>query len=131
MPQMTVAKADKDDLQTTLDFLQASELALEGAKFSMSSPEENWEELDEDDDDKKLILRIKKQLIHYEGIPERDLDNRILMYEYLKRKFASASCNWRRVYYAADLLIENFCDPTLDHLSSLPGIELFHVAPEQ
>lgn len=128
---LTVAKADKNDKQTTLDFLQAAELALDIERYSMSSPEDKWQRnLDEDDPDRKMIEGIIKRVAHDDRINLRDVDMRIIMYEFLQRKFAHASCNWRRVVWAADLLIEQACDPTEDYLAFYPGMECFHVAPE-
>jgi hypothetical protein len=126
---MTMAKADRNDLQTTLDFFNACELALESGKWSLRCPEDKWEDLDEDDEDRILIKKIKKSLVEEQGTEY--IDSRILMYEFLKEKFAAASCNWRRVVWGADILIENVCDPMEDHLAFFPGFELFHVAPEQ
>lgn len=122
-----MAKADHDDLQTTEDFLNACELALESSRFSMLNAADNWEDLDEEDDERKLIEKIKENLELEEGT----VDNRILMYEYLQAKFKKASCNWRRVVWGADILIDNVCDPMEDHLAFFPGFELFHVSPEQ
>ena len=129
---LTVAKADKDDRQTTLDFLEAAELALDNERFSfLRSPQDKWEKnLDDDDPDKIIILAIRKSIAEEEGIKEKNVDNRILMYEFLQLKFSQASCNWRRVLWAADLLIEQACDPTEDYLAFYPGMECFHVAPE-
>ena len=124
---MKVAKASNEDLKSTELFLMAAELALDGEKFSFNSPEDKWEDLDEDDEDFILIQKIKKEQYDEDGFS----DNRIIMYEFLRRKFAAASCDWRRVYWAADLLIDNFCDPTDNCLAPYPGIELFHVANEQ
>jgi hypothetical protein len=38
---------------------------------------------------------------------------------------------WRRVVWAADLLIEQCCDSTEDHLAISPYFQELHVAPEQ
>jgi hypothetical protein len=131
MPKMKVAKADNEDLETTSEFLNACELVLESGRFSLSSAEDNWEDMDDEDEDKELIIRIRRGVAEEEGISEGDVDNRILMYEFLKKKFKKASCNWRRVYYAAEILIENVCDPTESHLAFHPSFETFHVMPEQ
>lgn len=128
---MRLAKADKEDLETTLNFFQACETGLEKGKFSLCSAEDQWEDLDDDDPDKIRILKIRKDLAVELGQNEKYIDNRIVMYEFLQEKFMSCCCNWRRVIWAADALIHAFCDPTLDYLASAPGIEQFHVAPEQ
>lgn len=36
-----------------------------------------------------------------------------------------------RVIFGYQILLDNACDPTEDHLAFYPGFELFHVAPEQ
>lgn len=123
---MKMAKADKEDIQSTNDFFNHCELALETSKFSLACPEDNWTDLDDEDEDKIQILKIKKRLEEEEG----SVDNRVLMYEFLVEKFKTVSCNWRRVVWGADSLIETVCDPQLDHLAFYPGYELFHVAPE-
>lgn len=38
---------------------------------------------------------------------------------------------WRRVLMAADVLIDNVCDPTEDVLGYHPSFHQLHVAPEQ
>lgn len=38
---------------------------------------------------------------------------------------------WRRVIMAAEVLIDNCCDPTEETLQFSPYLEEFHVAPEQ
>lgn len=124
---MRVAKADKEDFDAVLGFMNAAEMSLERAKFSFLSPEDNWEDLDDEDEDKQLILKIRKELQEDES---DEIDNRVLMYEFLVRKFRSASSAWRRVYWAADILIDNVCDPTEDCLAYHPGIEIQHVSPE-
>lgn len=126
---MRVAKASDQDLDSTLSFLQAAEAVLEKEKFSFGISQENWENWNDDDDDKILILEIKKQIEEFEGYS--DIDNRILMYEFLKRKFTACSTGFMRVYFAASLLIPEVTDPTESHLAFHPGFELFHVAPEQ
>ncbi len=128
---MKIAKADRDDFDRTLNFLNACELALDKDKYSLTSPEDNWLDLDDSDPDKKMILGIRNRLAEEEGVKEKYVDTRIVMYEYLQRKFRAASCCWRRVYWAADVLISNCCDPTEDCLEFYPGIEIFNVANEQ
>lgn len=126
---MKIAKASEQDLDSTLAFLQAAQAVLEKEKFSFVDSANNWENWDEDDDDKILILKIKKELQEEER--HSDIDNRILMYEFLNRKFKSCSSRFMRVYLAASCLIPEVTDPTEDHLAFYPGFELFHVANEQ
>jgi len=126
---MKVAKASEQDLDSTSAFLNAAEAVLEREKFSFNEPEENYAQWNHDDEDKKLILKIKENLEFNENAC--NIDNRILMYEFLKIKFKQCSTGWRRVHIAAELLIPEVTDPTESHLAFYPGFELFHVAPEQ
>lgn len=51
----------------------------------------------------------------------------------LKREHTSHSIpnGWRRVVWAADILIDTCCDPTEDTLQWSPYLNEQHVAPEQ
>jgi hypothetical protein len=118
-------------LESTKAFFNASELALEREKFSLKSAEDNWLDLDDDDDDKITILKIRAFIHANEEIDEEDIDSRILLYEFLKAKFRSTSSSWNRVQLAADILIDNCCDPTKDYLDFARGTQFLHVAPEQ
>lgn len=128
---MKVAKPDKQDFKGILDFMNAAEMALERQKFGITSSEDNWEEyLDEDDKDYKLIITMRKRIADEEGCDPENVDNRILMFEYLQRKFAASSSGWRRVYWAADILLDT-CTDTYDHcLAWRPDAVLLHVANE-
>lgn len=128
--QLRQAKPDEDDYNTTLDFFHACETALERPRFSIGSAYDQWQELDEDDPDRKLIIAIRKRVAEEESMSEKDVDMRIVMYEFLQRKFMRASASWRRVYFGGQIMIENACDPTKDYLDWYPGLELFHVAAE-
>jgi hypothetical protein len=127
---MKMAKADKEDFKALRDFLNACDNVLEREKWSLRSPEENWKGWDEDDEDRKLIERIRYNESRESGRDEEDIDPRILMYEFLQYKFKNAY-GWQRVYWAADILIDNVCDPTEDCLAFYPGFNLNHVEAEQ
>lgn len=60
-----------------------------------------------------------------------DIDNRLVFYTILRRRFAAASSAWRRVHAMAVVWEENAQNPTDDVLSWLPGLEYQHVANEQ
>lgn len=128
---MRMAKASKKDIEKTTHLLQACELFWDNReRFSMRAQEREWMELDDDDPEKILILQLRKRIAADEDIEPEKLDHRILIYEYLRLKYIAADNRWMRVVMAADILIDNFCDPTEAHLECYPGIELFHVAPE-
>lgn len=131
MAYMTIARADKQDFDTTNAFMQAAESVLEKQKFSFLSPSESWEDWDDYDEDKKLIIKIRSRIAKEENCEEEEVDNRILCYEFLKDKFRHASCNWRRVHWAADAWERYAQDPQKDILHFAPQFEQYHVAPEQ
>jgi hypothetical protein len=129
--QMRLAKASDKDFLRTRVFLHACENTMERQKFSLCSAEDYWMTWDDDDEDKQRMLKIRKRLAREFHFDEEDVDNRIIIYEFLKEVFQPASNAWHRVTMAADTLIENVCDPTVDYIEFYPGFECFHVAPEQ
>jgi hypothetical protein len=131
MGQMKVAKADDEDFKRTRAFLQACESIWDNRnQYSLRCKESTWKERD-DDEDKLLIIKLQKELASEEGCEPEEVDDRILMYEFIKHKYEQADCYWSRVIIAADVLIDNVCDPTEGHLAFYPGFECFHVANEQ
>lgn len=132
MPGIRVAKASEKDIELTRDFLQMCEAFWDNRNvFSLHELESDWENWDDDDQDKKLLLKIRQDLCDEEGIKVKQLDNRLVVYEFLKRKYKKADNRWGRVVMAAEVLIDNVCDPTEGHLAFFPAFEMFHVAPEQ
>ena len=126
-----MAKADDQDFKTTLAFLQACEQMWSKRHFEWNEPDEEWESWDDDDEDKQRFLKIRKRIAEEERISESDVDYRIIVYEFIRSKYKSCDCNWARVYWAAQILIPDVCDPQKDYLDYSPYLEEFHVAPEQ
>ena len=132
MPGLRVAKATEKDIEITRSFLQACENFWDNRPiYSFKELESDWETWDEDDADKVELLRIRKEFAIEEDVSESDVDNRLVVYEYIKRKYKAADNRWGRVVMAAEVLIDNCCDPTESHLAFFPAFEMFHVAPEQ
>lgn len=132
MAGLRVAKASEKDIELTRDFLRMCEAFWDNRNvFSLRDLESDWENWDDDDEDKKLLLKIRQDLCDEEGKNLRDLDRRLVVYEFLKHKYKKADNRWGRVVMAADVLIDNVCDPTEGHLAFFPAFEMFHVAPEQ
>jgi hypothetical protein len=126
---MRMAKASPDDLDALRKFLNMVELTMERQKFSFESPVDTWLTLDDDDEDRIRMMRIRKDLAEDMGRDEDDVDNRIVIYEYLQELFRPAS-GWNRVVMGMDILVETVCDPQKNYLDFAPGYEYFHVAPE-
>jgi len=128
---MLIAKATDDDFERVSDFLHACENGLIREKWSLDAPEDQWQSWDDDDPDKIRILQIRKRVAQVEGIEPREVDHRIVMYEWLQEKFGRCANRWHRVTMAGVVLIENVSDPTSRYLEFYPGFECYHVAPEQ
>lgn len=125
---MRVAKPTKAMLDAANDFKNACEAFFEREKYSFKDPQDRWEGWDDDDDDKQDVIKIKKNLAEEIGCREKDVDNRIVAYEYLRSKYTN---RLGHVIMTAGVLLDNCCDPTKDYLDFAPGHMELHVAPEQ
>lgn len=132
MPGLRMAKADQDDFDTTNKFLQACEMFWDNRdRYSFKDMEADWMRWDDEDEDKIELLKIRKDIAEEERLSEVDVDNRLILFEFLKRRYHKADTNWRRAIFCGQILIDNFCDPQETHLACSPYLEEFHVAPEQ
>lgn len=120
---LTVAKATKDEFDRVWSFVHPMEALFDGRGFF--SNEEDWRDWPDDDEDKKVLLKIEKELIAggdegWSGHP----DNRLILYEFMKRKFLEANYSGSigRILFDCQTLIENVCDPKLDYLEYKPSI---------
>lgn len=122
---MKVAKASEEDLKRTHSFLQAMESMFDSRnRYSIRDEELEWKDWDEDDDDKKMILSIQKEVIKEYGYNEdSEITNKLTLLEFIKRKYKTCDLHWNRVYWAANVLIDNACDPNEDCLAWHPFIE--------
>lgn len=126
---MRMAKASSVDIDALVKFMNTVELTMESQKFALFATEKQWLDLDDEDEDKVRMLQIRKELADELGYSEEDVDNRMVIYEYLRELFRPAS-GWRRVAWGMDILVGCACDPQKDYLDWAPGIEQFHVANE-
>lgn len=129
---MRMAKADNEDFETTNRFLQTCEMFWDNReRYSFIDKEGEWVDWDDEDEDKQYFLKVRKELAEEEDCDPEHVDNRLLVYEVIKRRYKQCDCNWRRVVFGAQILIEDVCDPQESHLAYSPYLEQFHVAPEQ
>lgn len=132
MPGMRMAKATSEDFDVTLNFLQACQQMWDRRPFQWSDPAEDWEGVfDDEDEDKKELVRIRKRIADEERISESDVDFRIIIYEWIRGKYDECDSSWGRVYWAGQILIPVVCDPQKSYLDYSPYLTDFHVAPEQ
>lgn len=119
----TVAKATKEEFDRVWGFVHPMEALFDGRGFFSS--EEDWRDWDDDDEDKKLLLKIEKELIAG-GDDDYDehVDNRLILYEFMKHKFLEANYSGSigRILFDCSTLIDNCCDPDLDYLEFKPSI---------
>lgn len=116
---MRMAKAHPEEFDKTMDFVNVMDSLLDDRWFF--SQEESWRDWDDDDEDKKLLLKIEQELKDYEG----EDDYRIILYEFIKRKWreANRSGSFGRIIMDAETLIQNCCDPDLDYLDFKPEMK--------
>lgn len=117
---MTIAKASKDDFEKVYNLLSPME-ELFNSKWCN---EEEWTEWDDGDEDKQELLAIRKEIAEDEYCEEDEVDNRLILYEFIKRRMRLCGCsNWQRVVVAAECLIDTFCDPQESCLAWRPDLE--------
>ncbi|MBQ3414841.1 MAG: hypothetical protein IJH39_05745 [Clostridia bacterium] len=120
---MKVAKADKEEFDKVYDFINVMDSLFDGRFWSH---EEEWKEWDDDNPNKKLLLKIEEEIRESDGETIWDcVDNRLILYEFMKRKWMEA--NWcgsfQRIVTNAEVLIDNACDTNLDYLEWKPEIK--------
>lgn len=125
MAGLKMAKADPEEFDKVMDFVNIMDDFFDNKFFST---EEDWREWDDDNEDKKILLEIEKELIEDgEGTSVWDdhPDNRLILYEFIKRKWRSVnySGSFQRIVMDAQVMIENACDPDLDYLEYKPEIQ--------
>ena len=119
-----VAKATQEEFDRVWGFVHPMEALFDGRGFF--SNEEDWRDWDDDDEDKKLLLKIEKELLAAgEGyMLDGQVDNRLILYEFMKVKFLKANYSGSigRILFDCSTLIDNCCDPDLDYLEFKPSI---------
>lgn len=119
---MRIAKATPEDFQAVRDLLQPMG-ELFDTRYGFLC-DEDWKYWDEDGVDKQELLEIRAELARSEHEDEEHVDNRLILYEFIKRRFKRANRgSWQRVVIAADALIGAFCDPHEDCLALRPELE--------
>ena len=118
--RISIAKATEKDFAAVNNLLSPMEELFN----SHWSNEDDWTDWDDDDEDKQELLSIRKEVARYERCDEDEVDNRLVIYEFIKRRMQACACSeWRRVVIAAECLIDTFCDPNDDSLSWRPDLD--------
>lgn len=123
MSGLKMAKADKEEFEITMGFVRVMEALFECRSFF--SNEEDWRDWPDDDEDKKKLLEIEKEVIDEDGTcRDGKPDNRLVLYEFIKRKWRAANFHgsFGRIIMDAKVMIDNACDPDLDYLEFKPEI---------
>lgn len=124
MSGLKMAKADPEEFERVMSFVRVMEALFESRSFF--SNEEDWRDWPDDDEDKKTLLAIEEEVKESDGTDwNGNADNRIILYEFIKRKWRQAnfSGSFNRIIMDAHVLIENACDPDLDYLEFKPEIK--------
>lgn len=114
--KLTVCKAKPEEFKRVRGFVNAMENLLDTRSFF--DAEEDWKDWPKGDPDRKLMDKIVKEL------DDEASDNRLVVYEFMKRKFREANYGGSigRILFNCETLIQNCCDPKLDHLEFKPSI---------
>ena len=120
---LTVAKAKKSEFKLVWGFVNAMEALFDGRGGFCS--EEDWRSWPDDDREKKILLKIEKELIEageatWNGHPDNDL----VLFKFIKQiwKEANYCGSFGRILFDCETLIDNCCDPKLDYLEFKPSI---------
>ena len=120
---LTVAKAKKSEFKQVWRFVHAMEALFDGR--GGFSTEEDWRDWPDDDRDKKILLKIDKELIDAgEAMWNGHADNDLILFRFIKRiwKETNYCGSFGRILFNCETLIDNCCDPKLDHLEFKPSI---------
>lgn len=123
MTALKMAKAEKEEFELTMGFVRVMEALFDDRPFFCR--EEDWRDWPDEDEDKKKLLEIEKEVIDEDGTCwDGKPDNRLVLYEFIKRKWRAANFygSFGRIIMDAEILIDNVCDPELDYLEFKPEI---------
>lgn len=120
---LRVARAGRDEFRRVWSFVHAMEGLFDTRGFFSS--EEDWRGWPDDDRDKRMLLKIEKDLIaageaEWDGHPDNDR----ILYAFIKRKWAEANFSGSvgRILFDCETLIDNCCDKKKDYLEFKPSI---------
>lgn len=117
---MRVAKPTEKDFQTTNDFLLFMEMLFDTRMFHQF----NWKrDFDKNDIEHKILTRCEKELSEEFDCNPEDLDERVVLFEAIKRMYQRCDTHWRRALLSGEILIENVCDQDADYLKLHPFTE--------
>lgn len=126
MSGLRMAKANPEEFERTMKFVNIMEALFESNPYSLMESETSWREWDDDDEDKQLLLEIEKEVLEEDGdCWDGRPDNRLVLFEFIKRKWKESnhSGSFGRIIMDAEVLIDNACDPELDYLEWKPEIK--------
>lgn len=126
MSGLKMAKANLEEFERTMKFVNIMEALFEPHHYSLIDSETSWRDWDDDDEDKQLLLEIEKEVLEEDGdCWDGRPDNRIVLFEFIKRKWKESnySGSFGRIIMDAEVLIDNACDPDLDYLEWKPEIK--------
>ena len=108
-----MAKAEKSEFKLVWGFVHAMEALFDQRGGFV----EEWWTWPDDDKDYKQLRKIQKEL-------DCDEEDDEVVLEFVKRKFREAnySGSFGRILFNCETLIDNACDPKLDHLEFKPSI---------
>lgn len=109
--QMKVAKPSERDFDATYQFLRILE-NLTRSGWCSSNSVNDWTDWDKDDEDYILLNSFKNELLddEFHLLDEDDVDNRFVLWEYIKYFFNKYPSALGRIIMCADMAMENAFD---------------------
>lgn len=118
---MKCAKPDEEDFDKFTKLMVLENL-FDGRYWS--SREDEWREWDDDDEDKQELLECEEYVRECNDLSKSDdVDNDLILCEYVRRLFSGNSSAFRRVEMAAMMGIDNCFDPDIDYIDWKPEIK--------
>ncbi len=112
---LKVAAPNTEDFDAVYQFNRIMD-ALTDNRMWRAADESDWKDWDEDEKDYKLLKDIEKEVCSSEDETPEDVDQRIVLWEYVKWFFNNHPSALSRVLMCADTAMENAFDKESDTL---------------
>ena len=124
MSQIKIASPSTEDFDSSIQFMRILEALTDNRAYCCSSVED-WKNWDPNDDDYKILKKIEDSLIgeYGEFEDEDEVDQRIVLWEYVKHFFNYNPSSLARVITCASVAMDNAFDPDKNTIEWRENIE--------
>lgn len=118
---LSVAKPSEKDMDECYRFLRIMESLTDDRLFHSSSASD-WKEWNKEDEDYELLNYCRNQLIQDGEDDEDELDDRLVLWEYVKWFFNRCPSSFARVLMCAQMALDNAFDEKSNTIEWKPEI---------